>query len=123
MVRTFAFALAGVAATSVATADVPTTQQQLVEYGFASEAIESSEIVRTVPAPAATRTEERLVEAGFRSQPVERTLETEQRVTDGSLPEDPVERNLVEWGFKPAPARTVSTLVGADGSTPSRSGS
>lgn len=107
-------AVAGLIAVQPAfAADNPAVQQRLIDDGFLPEPIEASEIVRTVAAEPATRTEALLVEWGFKPQPVERVLATEQRMVTDTTPEDAVQRNLVEWGFKPQPARNVSTLVGA----------
>ncbi|QIT55106.1 hypothetical protein HC341_07700 [Aquisalimonas sp. 2447] len=109
-------AAAGMIAAQSALAVDGATEQRLVEKGFLPEPVQGTEIVRGVPAEPEHRAEALLVEWGFKPQPMERKLATQQRTVSDAMPEDAVKRTLVEKGFLPAPARTVSTL--ADGPAP-----
>lgn len=107
--------LVGVAALFVsqaAFAGSTTVDQRLIDWGFMSAPVQSTNIVRTVPAEPESRTEALLVEWGFKRQPVERVLQTEQRVVGEQRFENATEERLVEWGFLPEKGRNVSTLIG-----------
>ncbi|SEO42814.1 hypothetical protein [Aquisalimonas asiatica] len=107
--------LAAVLVSQAAFAGNTSVDQRLIDLGFMPERMESTNIVRTVPAEPESRTEALLVEWGFKRQPVERVLQTEQRVVGEQRFDNPTEERLVEWGFLPQKGRNVSTLVGAGG--------
>ena len=98
-------------ASQAAFAGSTAVDQRLIDWGFMPEPVESSNIVRSVPAEPGNRTEELLVEWGYMGPPVERVLQTEQRVADEQQFDNRTEERLVEWGFLPEQGRNVSMLA------------